>query len=195
MKKVVIDFVQKYLTYQQVKAEHMRPSSTLQPFTVLEWKWEQIASDFASSLPKTRSDNDAIWVIIDRLTKSALFIAIRMNYTLEKLARSCNFEIVRYHGVPKEIVSDRDFGFTSKFWGAFQEPWGTQLSFSTIFLPQTYGQSERTIQTLEDLLCACMLDFGRSWEEHLPLVEFSYNNSYHTSIGMSPLEALYGRPC
>ena len=92
-------------------------------------------------------------------------------------------------------MSDCDSRFTSKFWGAFQEALGTQLSFSTAFHPQTDGQSERTIQTLEDLLRACMLDFGGSWEEHLPLVEFSYNNSYQASIGMAPFEALYGRPC
>ena len=85
--------------------------------------------------------------------------------------------------------------FTSYFWQAFQKALGTRVNMSTSYHPQTDGQSERTIQTLEDMLRACVLDWGESWEKHLPLVEFAYNNSFHTSIGMSPYEALYGRPC
>ncbi|KAL5543511.1 hypothetical protein UlMin_007295, partial [Ulmus minor] len=102
-------------------------------------------------------------------------------------------EIVRLHGVPKSIVSDRDARFTSKFWRSVQRAMGTKLNFSTAFHPQTDGQSERTIQTLEDMLRACVLDFGGSWSQHLPLIEFSYNNSYQATIGMAPYEALYGR--
>ncbi|KAL5549797.1 hypothetical protein UlMin_005028 [Ulmus minor] len=104
-------------------------------------------------------------------------------------------EIVRLHGVPKSIVSDRDARFTSKFWRSVQRAMGTKLNFSTAFHPQTDGQSERTIQTLEDMLRACVLDFGGSWSQHLPLIEFSYNNSYQATIGMAPYEALYGRKC
>ena len=104
-------------------------------------------------------------------------------------------EIVRLHGVPASIVSDGDPRFTSYFWQAFQKALGTRMNMSTAYHPQTDGQSERTIQTLEDMLRAVVLDWGDSWEKHLPLVEFAYNNSFHTSIGMSPYEALYGRPC
>ena len=99
------------------------------------------------------------------------------------------------HGVPTSIVSDRDSKFTSRFWRALQQSLGTQLNLSTTYHPQTDRQTERTIQTLEDMLRACILDDGGSWDEHLPLVEFAYNNSYHSSIGMASYEALYGRKC
>ena len=104
-------------------------------------------------------------------------------------------EIVRLHGIPTSIVSDKDVRFTSKFWRSVQRARGTKLDFCTAFHPQTDGQSERTIQTLEDMLRACVLDFGGSWSQHLPLIEFSYNNSYQATIGMAPYEALYGRKC
>ncbi|KAL5553554.1 hypothetical protein UlMin_040955 [Ulmus minor] len=143
-----------------------------------------------TSLPKTTKSHDAIWVVIDRLTKSAHFIPIRMTFSLEQLADLYVREIVRLHGVPKSIVSDRDARFTSKFWRSVQRAMGTKLNFSTAFHPQTDGQLERTIQTLEDMLRACVLDFGGSWNQHLPLIEFSYNNSYQATIGMAPYEAL-----
>ncbi|GJY07232.1 putative reverse transcriptase domain-containing protein, partial [Tanacetum coccineum] len=99
------------------------------------------------------------------------------------------------HGVPISIISDRDSHFTSRFWQSLQSALGTQLDMSTTYHPETDGQSERTIQTLEDMLRACVIDFGKGWEKHLPLVEFSYNNSYHASIKAAPFEALYGRKC
>ena len=99
------------------------------------------------------------------------------------------------HGVPVSIVSDRDPRFTAQFWKSFQKAMGTQLSMSTAFHPQTDGQTERTIQILEDMLRVCVLDLKGSWEEHLPLIEFAHNNSYQVSIQMAPYEALYGRPC
>lgn len=114
---------------------------------------------------------------------------------MPQLAQLYLSEIVRLHGVPVSIVSDRDTRFLSRFWRSLQEAFGTTLNFSTAFHPQSDGQSERTIQTLEDMLRSCALDLRGSWEEHLPLVEFAYNNSYHSSIGMAPYEALYGRPC
>ena len=104
-------------------------------------------------------------------------------------------EIVSQHGVPLSIISYRDSRFTSHFWQSLQKALGTRLNMSTTYHPQTDGQSERTIQTLEDLLRACVMDFGGNWDAHLPLAEFSYNNSYHTSIKMAPFEALYGRKC
>jgi transposase InsO family protein len=102
---------------------------------------------------------------------------------------------VRLHGVPRTIVSDRDAKFVSKLWTSFQEALGTILRMSTAFHPQTDGQSERAIQTLEDMLRSCVLSWKGSWEDHLPLVEFSYNNSYHSSIRCAPYDALYGRKC
>ncbi|GJX56325.1 putative reverse transcriptase domain-containing protein [Tanacetum coccineum] len=160
-----------------------------------EWEWEKIAMDFITKLPRSSSGHDAIWVIVDRLTKSAHFLAIREDYSMEKLARLYIDEIVARHGVPTSIISDRDGRFTSRFWQTMQKALGTRLDMSTAYHPQTDGQSERTIQTLEDMLRACVIDFGGSWNIHLPLAEFSYNNSYHSSIRCAPFEALYGRKC
>ena len=134
-------------------------------------------------------------MIVDRLTKSVHFLAVRMTFTLERFCRLYILEIVRLHGVPVSIVSDRDSRFTAHFWKSFQKAMGTRLTMSTTFHPQIDGQSERTIEVLEDMLRACVLDHKGSWEEHLPLVEFAYNNSYHASIQMAPYEALYERPC
>ncbi|GJX23894.1 putative reverse transcriptase domain-containing protein [Tanacetum coccineum] len=117
------------------------------------------------------------------------------DYKMERLARLYLNEIVARHGVPILIISDRDSRFTSKFWQSMQEALGTRLDMSTAYHPQTDGQSERTIETLKDMLRACILDFRGSWDVHLPLVEFSYNNSYHSSVRCAPLEALHGRKC
>ncbi|GJX73161.1 putative reverse transcriptase domain-containing protein [Tanacetum coccineum] len=115
------------------------------------------------------SGHDTIWVIVDRLTKSAHFLPMREDYKMERLARLYLNEIVARHGVPISIISDRDSRFTSRFWQSMQEALGTRLDMSTAYHPQTDGQSERTIQTLEDMLRACVLDFGGSWDVHLPL--------------------------
>ncbi|KAL4199083.1 hypothetical protein AMTRI_Chr03g49450 [Amborella trichopoda] len=147
--------------------------------------------DFVFSLPRTSSGHDSIWVIVDRLAKAAHFLPIRMTYTLDRLAQLYIKEIVRLHGVPVSIVSDRDTRFTSKFWARLQSAMGTRLAFSTAFHPQTDGQSERTIQTLEDMLRACVINLTGSWDDHLPLIEFAYNNSFQASIQMAPYEALY----
>lgn len=195
MKRSITEYVSKCLTCQKVKAEHQRPAGELQPLEIPEWKWEQIAMDFVVGLPKTTKGHDSIWVIIDRLTKSAHFIHVRTTNTMEQLAETYIREIVRLHGIPKSIVSDRDSKFTSTFWKSIHRSLGTQLNFSTAFHPQTGGQSERTIQTLEDMLRACVLEFQGSWSKYLPLVEFAYNNSYQETIGMAPYEALYGRKC
>ncbi|EOY26510.1 DNA/RNA polymerases superfamily protein [Theobroma cacao] len=195
MKRDIAEFVAKCLICQQIKAEHQKSSGTLQPLPIPEWKWEHVTMDFVLGLPRTQSGKDAIWVIMGRLTKSAHFLAIHSTYSIERLARLYIDEVVRLHGVPVSIVSDRDPRFTSRFWPKFQEALGTKLRFSTAFHPQIDGQSERTIQTLEDMLRACVIDFIRSWDRHLPLVEFAYNNSFQSSIGMATYEALYGRKC
>ena len=132
---------------------------------------------------------------MDRLTKSAHFLVLRMTFTLERFFQLYIREVVRLHGILVSIVSDTDPRFTAHFWRSFQKAMGTRLTMSTAFHPQTYGQSERTIQVLEDMLGACVLDHKGSWEEHFPLVEFAYNNSYQASIQMAPYKALYGRPC
>ncbi|GKC89185.1 putative reverse transcriptase domain-containing protein [Tanacetum coccineum] len=167
MKADIATYVSKCLTCAKVKAGHQRPSAGY----------------------------DSIWVIVDRLTKSAHFLKMKETNSTEKLTRLYMKEIVVRHGIPVSIISDRDSHFTSRVWQSLHKALGTQLNLSTAYHPQADGQSERIIQTLEDMLRACVIDFGNGWDRNLPLVEFSYNNSYHTSIMAAPYEALYGRKC
>ncbi|GKB81385.1 reverse transcriptase domain-containing protein [Tanacetum coccineum] len=195
MKKDIAVYVSRCLTCLKVKAEHQRPSRLLQQPEIPEWKGEGIAMDFVTKLPKTSSGHDTIWLIVDRLTKSAHFLPIREDYKMDRLARLYLNEIVFRHSVPILIISDRDSRFTLRFWQSMQEALETWLDMSTAYHPQTDSQSERTIQTLEDMLRACILNFGGSWDVHLPLLKFSYNNSYHSSVRCTSFEALYGRKC
>ncbi|GJW02533.1 putative reverse transcriptase domain-containing protein [Tanacetum coccineum] len=173
MKVEIGTYVSKCLTCAKVKIEYQKPSGLLVQPEIPQWKWENITMDFVTKLPKTATEDD----------------------TLKKLTRQYLKEVVSRHGVPVSIISDRDGKFTSHFWKSLNKALGTRLDMSTAYHPQTDGQSERTIQTLEDMLRACVLDFGKGWDKHLPLVEFSYNNSYHTSIKADPFKALYGRKC
>ncbi|GKA07075.1 putative reverse transcriptase domain-containing protein [Tanacetum coccineum] len=170
MKADIATYVSKCLTCAKVKAEHQKPSGLLQQPEIPVWKWERITMDFIVGLPRTPSGCDSIWVIVDRLTKTA-------------------------HFLPVKTTDNRDKKFASRFWRSLQGALGTLLDMSTAYHPQTDGQSERTIQTLEDILRACVIDFEGSWDRHFPVVEFSYNNSYHASIKAAPFEALYGRKC
>ncbi|GJU11920.1 putative reverse transcriptase domain-containing protein [Tanacetum coccineum] len=192
----IATYVSKCLTCAKVKAEHKRPSGlfSCKP-DIPEWKWDNITMDFVTKLPKSSQGYDTIWVIVDRLTKSAIFMPMREVDPLDKLARMYLKEVVTKHGIPVSIICDRDPRFASNFWRSLQKALGTSLDMSTAYHPQTDGQSERTIQTLEDMLRACVIDFGNGWVKHFPLVEFSYNNSYHASIKAAPFEALYGRKC
>ncbi|GJS21783.1 reverse transcriptase domain-containing protein [Tanacetum coccineum] len=195
MKAIIAEYVGKCLTCSRVKAECQKPSGLLIQPEIPTWKWERITMDFVTKLPRTSSGHDTIWVIVDRLTKSEHFIPTRETYSMETLTRLYIKEIVSRHGVPISIISDRDSHFTSRFWQSMQSALGTQLDMSTAYHPEIDGQSERTIQTLKDMLRACVIDFGKGWERNLSLVEFSYNNSYHASIKATPFEALYGRKC
>ena len=132
---------------------------------------------------------------MDRFTKSAHFIPVKSTYRVEDYAKLYIDEIVIWHGIPLFIISDRRAQVASHFWRSFHKSLGTLVKLSTAFHPQTDGQAERTIQTLEDMLRACVIEFRGNWDDHLPLIEFSYNNSYHSSIGMAPFEELYGRRC
>ena len=151
--------------------------------------------DFVVWLPLTGRKQDSVWVVVNRLTKSAHFLPVRTDYSLDKLAELYIKEIVRLHGIPIFIILDRDPRFTPRFWGKLQEALGTRLNFSTAFHPQTDGQLKRVIQIMEDILRSCVIDYEGSWDRHIPLVEFVYNNSFQSSIGMTPYEALYGRKC
>jgi hypothetical protein len=195
MKGDIAEYIAKCDVCSRVKAEHQKPARLLQPLKVPDWKWDQIGMDFIIGLPRTKSGYDSIWVIVDRLTKVAHFILVKTTYTSAKLADIYMKRIVSLHGVPKSIVSDRGTQFTSHFWKQLHESLGTRLEFSTAFHPQTDGQTERVNQILEDILRACALDYGSSWDDNLPYTEFSYNNNYQASIEMAPFEALYGKKC
>ena len=160
MKKDVAVYVGRCLTCAKVKAEYQKPSGLLQQPEIPQWKWERISMDLVTKLPKTSRGHDSIWVIVDRLTKSAHFLPIREDYKMDKLAQIYIDEIVTRHGVPISIISDRDSRFTSRFWQSLQRALGSRLDWSTAYHPQTDGQSERTIQTLEDMLRACVIEFG-----------------------------------
>nr|GEZ44780.1 retrotransposable element Tf2 [Tanacetum cinerariifolium] len=183
------------LDKDDVKIEHKRASGLLQPLDIHVWKWDKISMDFVTGLPRTQRRHDAIWVVVDHLTKSAHFLPIRKDYSISKLAETFQQEIVRLHGTPSAIVSDRDPRFASRFWKGLQKSWGTRLKFSTAIHPQTDDQTERTIQTLEDMLCSYALEWTGNWDDYIWLVDFAYNNSWHASIKCAPFEMLYGRKC
>ena len=146
---------------QRVKAEHLKLGGTLQPLPIPSWKLEDISMDFITVLPRTSHGYNSIWVIVDRLTKSAHFLPIKANYAVEKYAELYLTKIVCLHGVPKSIVSDRGSQFTAQFWKSLLDAMGTNLSFSTAYHPQTGGQTERVNQILEDILRASAIIYGK----------------------------------
>ncbi|XP_019239167.1 PREDICTED: uncharacterized protein LOC109219182 [Nicotiana attenuata] len=268
MKRDIADYVSRYLNCQQVKAEHQRPGGLAQVIEILEWKLEQINMDFVVVLPRTFKKHDSVWLIVDRLTKSAHFLPVERTYKapqyatlckdgqaertiqiLEDMLRACvlDFEgvlsgkiknftlnengVMRLDGrlfVPNvddlrkaimvEAHSSRYSthpGYTKMYHDLRDIYWWNNMKRDIAdyvsrylncqqvkakhqrpaFHPQMEGQAERTIQILEDMLRACVLDFKGNWDDHLPLIEFAYNNSYQASIQMGPFEALYGRQC
>ncbi|GJW10759.1 putative reverse transcriptase domain-containing protein [Tanacetum coccineum] len=159
MKADIATYVSKCLTYSKVKAEYQKPSGLLVQPEIPQWKWDKITMDFVTKLPKTSSGYDTIWVIVDRLTKSAYFLPIKETNLLEKLMRLYLKEVVSRHGVPVLIISDCNGRFTSHFLQSLQKALGTRLDMSTAYHLQTDGQRERTIQTLEDMLRTSVIDF------------------------------------
>ncbi|GKC22352.1 putative reverse transcriptase domain-containing protein [Tanacetum coccineum] len=147
------------------------PSGLLVQPKIPEWKWDNITIDFVTKLPKTSQGYDTIWVIVDRVTKSAIFTPMREIDPMDKLARIYLKEVVTRHEIPVSIIYNRDPRFASNFWRSLQNALGTNLDMTTAYHPQTDGQSERTIQTLEDMPRACVIDFGKGWVNHLPLTE------------------------
>jgi len=155
-----VEFVAYCLVCQKTKVEHKKPYGELQSLDVPEWKWESISMDFVTGLPRTVFGHDAIWVIVDKLTKFAHFLPINIRFSLEKLAHLYIKKIFRLHGVPSSIILDRDPRFTSRFWDSLQRALGTKVRLNSTYHPQTDGQSERTIQ---DLLRTCVLEQTGSW--------------------------------
>jgi hypothetical protein len=151
--------------------------------------------DFVVGLPKTSKGFDSIWVIVDRLTKTAHFLPVKTYYPVITYAQLYVAHILSLHGIPKTIGSDRGPQFVSMFWEELHKSLGTKLLHSSAYHPQTSGQTERANQILEDMLRACVLEFPQKWDDCVPLAEFFYNNSYQESIKMAPFECLYGRRC
>ncbi|GJZ26630.1 putative reverse transcriptase domain-containing protein [Tanacetum coccineum] len=162
MKANIATYVSKCLTCAKVKAEHQRPSGLLVQPDIPQWKWDNITMDFVMKLPKSSQGYDTIWVIVDRLTKSAIFVPMRETDPMDKLARMYLKEVVTRHGIPLSIICDRDPRFASNFWRSLQNALGTSLDMSTAYHPQNRtNKSERTNQTLEILLRACAIDLER----------------------------------
>ena len=178
MRTDLAKYVAKCDTCRRIKAEHQRPVGLLKPLDIPEWKWDDISMDFIAGLPRTQNGHDAIWVIVDRLTKVAHFIPVKQNYRVDKLADLYVDNILRLHGAPKSIVSDRGPQFTTRFWKSLHEYIGTTLQYSSAYDPQTDGRTERVNQILKDLLRTCVLTYGTNWEKSLSYAEFTYNNSY-----------------
>jgi transposase InsO family protein len=151
--------------------------------------------NFIVGLPNTSQRHDSIWVIVDRLTKTAHFLPMHTTYNTKTYAEIYLDQIVHLHGVPKTNISDRGAQFIARFWEQLQYAHGTKLIRSSAYHPQTDGQMERINQILEDMLRTCVLQYDKNWDKCLSLAEFSYNNSYQTSLKMAPFEALYGRRC
>jgi hypothetical protein len=178
IKRDIAEYVSLCDTYKRVKAEHQRPVGLLQPLKIPEWKWEEIEMDFIVRLPRTQAGYDSIWVIVDRLTKVAHFIPVKTTYSGAKLV-----ELYVSNSMPT--------------WSTEKDCVRQGLAIHIQILGETSritdGQTERTNQILEDMLRACVLKYGKSWDKSLPYAKFSYNNSYQASIEMAPYEALYGR--
>jgi hypothetical protein len=195
MKVDIAKYVAECDTCHWMKASHLKSVGVLQPLSIPMWKWDYICMDFIVDLPLTARKKDSIWVIVDRLTKTAHFIAMHTTYSVQQYAELYMDHIVRLHGISKTIISDRGTQFVARFWEQLHDCLGTKLIRNSSYHPQTDGQTERINQILEDMLRASILHFDKSWDKCLSLAEFSYNNSYQASLKMAPFDALYGRRC
>ena len=161
MKREVAKYVSECDICQRVKASHLRPAGMLQPLDIPSWKWEDISMDFIIGLPPTSKGYDSIWVIVDRLTKSAHFLPVKTHYSSHQYAEIYMARIVSLYGVPKTIISDRGSQFVARFWEQLHASLSTQLIRSSAYHPQTDGQTERINQILEDMLRACVRSYSK----------------------------------
>jgi hypothetical protein len=180
---------------QRVKAEHQRPAGLLHPLNIPEWRWEEIGMDFITGLPHSSKEYDSIWVIVDRRTKVSHFIPVKTTYKGSQLEEYIWLGLCLYMVYQRRSFQIVDHSLPPDFGKRFLENMDMKLKFSSAYYPQTDGQTERTNQVLEDMLRACALQHGSSWDMSLPYAEFSYNNSYQASLKMSPFKALYGKKC
>jgi hypothetical protein len=160
-----------------------------------EKKWEVITIDFITGLPRTNKQHDSIMVVVEKLTKAAHFVPVKITHTTINIAEIFMKEIARLHGIPRTIVLDIGTKFTSNFWRGLFKGFDTNLNFRTTYHPHKNGQTKRVNLIIEDMLTMYVMDKPSKWEYYLHLVEFAYNNGYQASLRMSPFEALYGRKC
>ncbi|GJP56566.1 hypothetical protein CLOM_g15622 [Closterium sp. NIES-68] len=187
--------VQQYVTScaacQCMKSSRLRPAGLLQPLEPPSRSWQQMMMDFVTGLPTGSSSNNAILVVVDRLTKMAHFAACKTTITAEQTTKLLLTNIMRLPGIPSAIISDRDPRFTSNFWTKTWQQYGTRLHLSTAYHPQSDGQIERTNQTMEQLIRTTCIDIAQ-WEDSLPLIDFAYNNTPSATTTQSPFFLNYG---
>jgi hypothetical protein len=186
------EYVKTCLTCQQNRTLNKKQAGLLQPLPILEGPWESVSMDFMVSLPPSRGF-DAIMVVVDRFSKMAHFIPTKDEATAQKTRRLFFSHIFKHHGLPKDIVSDRDPKFTSKFWQALWKQMGSELKMSTLFRPQTDGQTERVNLVIQQFLRNYVATDQQDWVDHLELVEFCYNNSEHSATGSTPFQMVTGK--
>ncbi|XP_028758775.1 uncharacterized protein LOC114717745 [Neltuma alba] len=192
MKSDIRDFIKQCLICQQAKGLQLHPAGLLSPLPIPDQVWDDIAMDFITALPLVRG-HSVIFVVIDRLSKYAHFMPLKHSYNSQHVAKAFIHSVVKLHGFPKTIVSDRDKVFLSAFWCHLTTLHGTKLNMSSAYHPQSDGQSEALNKCLEMYLRCFVFDCPRHWLDYLPWAEFWYNTSYHTAIGMTPFKVLYGR--
>jgi hypothetical protein len=193
MKKEIVEYIARCMEFHKVKAEQRHPTGLLQPLPIPEWKWDVVTIDFITGLPGTGKQHDSIMVVVDKITKAIHFIPLKTTHKATNVTNIFMREGARLHGIPKTILSDRDPKFTSNFWKGLFKGFKTNMNFSTTYHPESDGQTKRVNQVIEDILRMYVMDKPSKWEDHLHLVEFTYNNEYQASLKMSPFEALYGR--
>jgi hypothetical protein len=182
MKREIARYISECDICQRVKASHLKIAGVLQPLPSPSWKWEDISMDFIVGLPNTSQRHDSIWIIVDRLTKTAHFLPMHTTYNAKKYAEIYLDQIVRLHGVPKTIISNRGAQFIACFWEQLQHSLGTKLIRSSAYHPQTNGQTERINQILEDMLRACLIQYDKNWDKCLALAELGQKSNM-TKIG------------
>jgi hypothetical protein len=189
--RMMLLFVGQCQVCQEAKSERVHPPGLLQPLPIPTGAWEDVSMDFVEGLPKSEGF-DTILVVVDRFSNYAHFISLKHPYTAQGVAQVFLDTVVKLHGDPKTIVSDRDKVFTSSFWTHLFQLMGVKLLFSTAYHPQTDGQTKRVNQCLEQYLRCAVHDHPHKWRQWLALAEFWYNTTYHTALDCSPFKILYG---
>ncbi|CAI5460568.1 unnamed protein product [Closterium sp. Yama58-4] len=189
----VEDYIRSCDTCQRTKSSRQRKAGLLQPIPPPDRPWQVVTMDFIMALPRTVRGHDAIFVVVDKFSRAAHFIPTHGQVTAEEAATLFVDNVVRLHGVPDSIISDRDPRFTSKFWKQLFALFGTRLAMSSAYHPETDGQTERVNQTLEQILRSITMHDAEAWEKKVSMAEFAYNNTHHSATGMSPFFALYGQ--